>query len=77
MDVLMLLIAISFLSLLAGLIWTMRIRSRIKKEVDTGVSQKVKSAPVGLNPVILSYFFFVALIFLVIWFFKFYYQVPF
>jgi hypothetical protein len=77
MDVLMLLIAIAFISLLTGLIWTMRIRSRIKKEVDTGVSQKVKAAPVGFNPVILSYFFFVALIFLVIWFFKLYYQVPF
>jgi len=77
MDVFMLLIAIAFLSLLTGLIWTMRIRSRIKKEMDTGVSAKVKAAPVGLNPVILSYVFFVALIFLVIWFFKFYYQVPF
>lgn len=62
---------------LAGLIWSFRLRARQKQARDEGVSSKVKANPILLNPVILSYVFTFALIVAVIWFFKFYYKVPF
>lgn len=76
-GLMMMLLAIVFLSLLAGLVFTLRIRSRQKSEIDSGVSNRVKDNPVWLNPVIWSYVLFVALIFMVIWMFKLFYKVPF
>jgi len=65
------------LILLAGLIWSIRIRARQKEERDTGVSSTVKANPRLLNPVFLSYGLVVAITFLLIWFFKLYFKFPF
>lgn len=69
--------ALVVLVLLTGLVWSLRLRARQKQEIDTGVSSRVKANPRLLNPVILSYVFFFALIFAVIWFLRLYYKVPF
>ncbi|WP_134701529.1 hypothetical protein [Ammoniphilus sp. YIM 78166] len=76
-GIFMTLLAIAFVTILAGLILSLRIRSRQKGEIDHGVNQKIKENPIMLNPIIWSYVLFAALIIMLLWFFKQYYQVPF
>lgn len=77
MDVFTLLTAIVILVVSVGLVLSLWIRSQQKKEIDHGVSSKIKSNPVWLNPIILSYVLFAAVIFALVWVFKLYYKVPF
>lgn len=78
MDVLFIILkALVIIVLLAGLVWSLRLRARQKQEMDGGVSSKVRANPMMLNPVLLSYFFFFALFFVAIWFLRIYFKVPF
>ena len=68
---------LGLLVLFVGLIVSLRIVQQQKEEKDKGVSSTVKANPRILNPILLSYVLVVAIVFMVIWFFKMYYKYPF
>ncbi|RXT04180.1 hypothetical protein [Ammoniphilus sp. CFH 90114] len=77
MDVFTLLLGVIIIVCSAGLILSLRIRSKQKGEIDTGVDAKVKTNPILLNPILLSYVLVTAVVVAAVWIFKLYYKVPF